>query len=77
MTKREIVADELLDGVVGGNITYTWMNGQGRCGLGGNNKFTFTDKGRFESFMTDCMVNKGMNDVQTLQALYSAGIIRK
>ena len=71
------VDDEMLDNVVGGNLTYTWFGGQGTCGLNNNNKWGFTDKEAFETMMKDCMINKGMTDIDTLKALLSAGIIHK
>lgn len=77
MANREQISEDRLEEVVGGNLTYTWMGGQGTCGLNGNNKYKFTDKAKFESFMKDCMVNKGMSDTETLKALGAAGIIWK
>lgn len=77
MDNRIELNDEMLDEVVGGNLTYTWFGGQGTCGLNNNNKWEFTDKDRFVSFMKDCMINKKMTDVETLQAMVAAGIIWK
>ena len=71
------IDDELLEDVVGGNLTYTWFGGQGTCGLNNNNKWKFTDKQKFETFMNDCFQNKGMTDVETLQAMVAAKIIWK
>lgn len=77
MANRMELNEELLDGVVGGNLTYTWFGGQGTCGLNNNNKWKFTDKNAFENMMNDCMRTKGMTDVETLQAMLAAGIIWK
>lgn len=71
------INDDLLEGVVGGNLTYTWSGGQGTCGLNDNNKFKFNDKQKFEDFMNDCFKNKKMTDVETLQAMLDAKIIWK
>ena len=77
MADRIQINDEALEEVVGGNLTYTWFGGQGTCGLNNNNKWKFTDKAKFESFMKECMQVKGMTDVETLKAMQSAGIIWK
>ena len=77
MSEHVRIDEELLDEVVGGNLTYTWFGGQGTCGLNNNNKWKFTNKELFESFMKDCMQNKGMTDVETLKAMKAAGIIWK
>jgi len=77
MTNRIQLDDQMLEDVVGGNITYTWFGGQGTCGLNNNNKWKFSDKAKFESFMRDCLQNKGMSDVETLKAMVAAGIIWK
>ncbi len=77
MANRMELNEELLDDVVGGNLTYTWFGGQGTCGLNNNNKWKFTDKSAFESMMKDCLQTKGMSDVETLQAMLAAGIIWK
>ncbi len=77
MAERMQINDEALEEVVGGNLTYTWFGGQGTCGLNNNNKWKFSDKTKFESFMKDCMQVKGMTDVETLQAMKAAGIIWK
>jgi len=77
MSDRKLISEELLDDVVGGNLTYTWYGGQGTCGLNNNNKFHFSDKSRFESYMKDCFQNKGMSDVDTLRAMLAEGIIWK
>ena len=77
MANRMQINDDMLEEVVGGNLTYTWFGGQGTCGLNNNNKWKFSNKVKFESFMKDCMQNKGMTDVQTLQAMAAAGIIWK
>ena len=77
MSNRIQLDDEMLEDVVGGNLTYTWFGGQGTCGLNNNNKWKFTDKVKFESFMKDCMQNKKMSDVDTLKAMLAAGIIWK
>lgn len=71
------ISDELLDSVVGGNLTYTWFGGQGTCGLNDNNVFKFNDKEKFETFMNDCFRNKHMTDVETLKAMLAAKIIWK
>ena len=77
MSNRIQLDDQMLEDVVGGNITYTWFGGQGTCGLNNNNKWKFSDKAKFESFMKDCLQNKGMSDVDTLKAMLAAGIIWK
>ena len=77
MSNRIQLDDEMLEDVAGGNLTYTWFGGQGTCGLNNNNKWKFTDKVKFESFMKDCMQNKKMSDVDTLKAMLAAGIIWK
>lgn len=77
MSNRIQLDDQMLEDVVGGNLTYTWFGGQGTCGLNNNHKWKFSDKTKFESFMKDCMQNKGMNDVDTLKAMLAAGIIWK
>jgi len=77
MSNRMQINDDMLEEVVGGNLTYTWFGGQGTCGLNGNNKWKFSDKATFEAFMKDCMQNKGMSDVDTLKAMLAAGIIWK
>lgn len=77
MPNRIQLDDQMLEDVVGGNITYTWFGGQGTCGLNNNNKWKFSDKAKFESFMKDCLQNKGMSDVDTLKAMVAAGIIWK
>ena len=77
MSEHIRIDEDLLDEVVGGNITYTWYGGQGTCGLNNNNKWKFSDKATFESFMKDCLQNKGMSDVETLKAMLAAGIIWK
>jgi len=77
MSKREMISEEKLDVIVGGNITYTWDGSEGTCGLSGNNKWKFNNKTDFEDMMVDCMVNKGMSDVDTLKAMVQAGIIWK
>ena len=76
MDNRVQLDDELLEDVVGGNLTYTWFGGQGTCGLN-NNKWKFTDKTKFEAMLNDCMRNKGMSDVDTLKAMLAAGVIWK
>ncbi len=77
MANRTQINDEMLEEVVGGNLTYTWFGGEGTCGLNNNNKWKFTDKTKFVNFMKDCMQNKGMSDVDTLKAMQAAGIIWK
>lgn len=75
MSNRVELKDELMDEVVGGNLTYTWFGGEGACGLNGNHYFHFSDKKSFVDFMKDCMINQGMSDVDTLKAMLNAGII--
>ena len=77
MSGRVNIPEDRLEDIVGGNLTYTWFGGQGDCGLNSNHKWVFTDKEAFESMLTDCMINKGMSDVDTLKAMISAGIIWK
>ena len=77
MSNRIELNDEILEDVVGGNLTYTWFGGEGTCGLNNNNKWHFKDKELFESFMVDCMRVKGMTDVDTMKAMLAAGIIWK
>lgn len=77
MSERLNIPEERLEDIVGGNLTYTWFGGQGTCGLNNNNKWVFSDKQAFESMMTDCMINQGMTDVDTLKAMVDAGIIWK
>lgn len=77
MAEHIRIDEELLDEVVGGNLTYTWFGGKGTCGLNNNNKWKFSNKETFETFMKDCMQNKGMNDVETLKAMVAAKIIWK
>jgi len=77
MDNRVQLDDELLEDVVGGNLTYTWFGGQGTCGLNNNNKWKFTDKTKFEEMLNDCMRKKGMSDVDTLKAMLAAGVIWK
>ncbi len=77
MTDRIEIKDELLEDVVGGNLTYTWFGGQGTCGLNNNNKWKFNDKAKFEAFMNECMIEKGMDDVETLKEMVAAKIIWK
>ena len=77
MAEHILIDEELLDEVVGGNLTYTWFGGQGTCGLNNNNKWKFSDKVKFESFMQDCLQNKKMSDVDTLKAMLGQGIIWK
>ena len=77
MSNRVQLNDEMLDDVVGGNLTYTWYGGQGTCGLNNNNKWKFKDKALFESTMKDCMQNKGMTDVETLKYMLAQKIIWK
>jgi hypothetical protein len=77
MSERFEINDELLEEVVGGNLTYTWSGGKGTCGLNNNNKWKFNDKEKFETFMNDCFQNKHMTDVETLKAMVDAKIIWK
>ena len=75
MANRVELSEDLLEDVVGGKITYTWSNGAGTCGLSGNNKYKFNDKTKFLNFLSDCLINKGMTDVEALTAALSAGVI--
>ena len=77
MSERKLVSEEQLEKIAGGNLTYTWYGGQGTCGLNNNNKWHFDDKQAFEDMLQDCMINKGMSDVDTLKAMRDAGIIWK
>lgn len=77
MAKRTQIDEALLENIAGGDLTYTWFGGEGTCGLNNDNKWHFSDKNKFESFMKDCLQNKGMSDVDTLKAMYNAGIIWK
>ena len=77
MAKRSIISEDKLESIVGGNLTYTWFGGVGECGLNQNHKWCFSDIEKFESMLTDCMINKGMSDVDTLKAMIDAGIIWK
>lgn len=77
MSKRVEIQDNLLDDIVGGNLTYTWYGGKGTCGLNNNNIWKFSNKEKFEDMMIDCMQVKGMSDIDTLKAMLAAGIIWK
>ena len=77
MANRVQLNDDSLDLVVGGNLTYEWYGGLGKCGLNNNHKWSFTNKTEFESFMKECMIEKGMSDVDTLKAMVANGIIWK
>lgn len=75
MTDRVQLNDEVLETVSGGNITFTWRNQKGTCGLNGDYSHTFSDRGAFLSKIKECYAN-GMNDAQTLDALINAGIVK-
>lgn len=77
MSDRIELNEENLEDVSGGNLTYTWFGGQGTCGLNNNNVWKFENKEVFESVMTDCMINKGMTDVETLKLMKAQRIIHK
>lgn len=76
MSNRVQLNDEFLEGVVGGKITFDWDGAVGHCGLNGDKSYTFTDKGQFVAFVTNCF-KQGMKDSECLNALVAAGIIHK
>lgn len=71
---REMLNEEMLEDVVGGNITYKWRNGVGSCGLNGNYNYTFSNKSAFVAAVMK-YYSQGMNDAQILAALVNDGVI--
>ena len=74
MSNRELLNDEMLETVSGGNITFTWRYQKGTCGLNGDYSYSFTNRSAFLAKIKECY-GQGMNDAETLSALLSAGII--
>lgn len=71
---REMINDEMMEQIVGGNINYTWRNGTGTCGLNGNYDYSFDNKSDFVNGVKK-YYNQGMSDSEILDALLSDGII--
>jgi len=74
MSNRTMIDENSLEEIVGGNITYTWRNGTGTCGLNGNNTYTFSDKTAFLNAVKQ-YYTKGMSDQELLNKLIGAGVI--
>lgn len=72
MSNRIQIDEAALENIVGGKVTYTWGNGQGTCGLNGNNKYTFTNLTAFENFVN---AHPDLRNGYLIDALLAAGII--
>ena len=74
MAKRVELNNDMLENVVGGNITFDWDGHIGHCGLNGDKSYTFNDRSEFIGFAKKCH-SQGLSDAECLQAMIDNGII--
>ena len=74
MGNRIEINDDVLENVVGGNITFDWDGKVGHCGLNGDKSYTFNSRSQFVAAVTDCY-KAGMSDVECLNKLKADGVI--
>ncbi len=75
MADRNLINEEELDLVNGGQITYTWNGTEGSLGINGNNPYVLVNKDKFLSYY-----NKHKDDTSELDIiryLLNNKIIRK
>lgn len=76
MSKINELSDEMLENVVGGEITYTWDGSQGTIGINGYNPFILLDKDAFISYYNS-VKGSGITEAEVLTYLFNNKIIIK
>ena len=74
MGNRIEINDDVLENVVGGNITFDWDGKIGHCGLNGDKSYTFNSRSAFVAAVTACY-QAGMSDVECLNKLKADKVI--
>lgn len=75
MSDRIEINEEMLDGVNGGAITYTWDGTTGSLGMNGKNTYMLLDKAAFLEVYKS-MFGK-YSDADIIRELRNKGIIKK
>ena len=74
MARRDMINEDALESIVGGNITFDWDGTVGHCGLNGDKSYTFDSRSEFVDAVVKCY-NAGMSDSECLDKLIQDGII--
>lgn len=76
MSNKIELCDEMLNDVVGGQITYTWDGTVGTIGINGNNPFILVNKEAFIEYYNK-VKGTGMKESTVLNNLLKQKIIKK
>lgn len=76
MSKPNELTDEMLENVVGGEITYTWDGTQGTIGINGYNPFILLNKDAFITYYNS-VKGTGITEAEVLTYLLQKGYITK
>ena len=76
MSNRTEICDEMLNDVVGGEITYTWDGTIGTIGINNNNPFILLDKAAYIEYYNS-VKGTGIKESAVLTNLLKMGIIKK
>lgn len=74
MSNRKEIDENVLESIVGGNITFDWDGHVGHCGLNGDKSYTFNSRSQFVSAVQKCY-SAGMSDSECLNKLIDDKVV--